>query len=277
MTPLPHRPLGIHTWFGLRVPYLERLSMIRAAGFEAVSVWWEEDREGARELRERVPGAVRDVGLVLDHLHVPYRGCDDLWSSDGEKRRAMVSRHLGWVEDCARHKVPTMVMHATLSTRAERDVDAGLGSFAALAERAGVLGVTVAVENTREPEPIGAVLAAIDAPALAFCYDVSHDHLYSAGPRALLRDWGHRLATTHFSDTDLRLDRHWLPGEGAIDFGAVADEFPAAYGGPILLEVVARDRAQGPEAFLTQAFAAATWLADRLNRGVPVETDGAGA
>ncbi|MEX2016318.1 MAG: hypothetical protein WD873_06735, partial [Candidatus Hydrogenedentales bacterium] len=136
-SPLPHPPLGIHTWFGLRVPYVERLGMIRAAGFGAVSVWWEEDRDGARELRERVPGAVRDAGLVLDHLHVPYRGCDDLWSSDGNARRAMVSRHLGWIEDCARHGVPTMVMHATLSTRAARDMDAGLKSFGALAERAG--------------------------------------------------------------------------------------------------------------------------------------------
>lgn len=272
-TPLPHRPLSIHTWFGLRVPYLERLRIIRAAGFEAVSVWWEEDRDGAWELRERVPGAVRDAGLVLDHLHVPYRGCDALWSRDGDVRRAMLARHLGWIEDCARHGVPTMVMHATLSTRAERDVDAGLESFGALAERAGGLGVTVAIENTREAAPIAAVLAA--CPALAFCYDVSHDHLYSASPRGLLRDWGHRLATTHFSDTDLRLDRHWLPGEGAIDFGAVADEFPAAYGGPLLLEVVARDRSQAPEAFLGQAFAAGTRLAAMLNEGVGVETDGA--
>ena len=57
--------------------------MIRDAGFGATALWWGEDSDRARELRAIVPDLVRNAGLFIDNIHVPYQGCNELWVTDG--------------------------------------------------------------------------------------------------------------------------------------------------------------------------------------------------
>lgn len=251
---------GICAWFGVRVPFVDRMRLIRAAGFEATALWWEEDRPEARRLRHRAPDIVRDAGLYLDNFHAPYRGCNRLWSDNESDRAEAVTEHAGWLADCARHGVPVLVMHVTLGNSLPPPTDAGIDSLRRIVDAAEDRGVTVAVENTRSVPHLDAVLEAIDSPCLGLCYDSSHDHLYSDCPGALLDRRGHRLTTTHWSDTDGRRDRHWLPGEGVLEFEALNERVPTAYSGVHLLEVVAQDKNESPEPFLARAFEALTKL-----------------
>lgn len=217
--------------------------MMRDAGFEATALWWEEDDARLRGLRDKAVEMVRTAGLLLDNIHVPYRRCACLWGRDNAERLEVVERHLRWVEDCARHEVPGLVMHVSGSVRTELDLDQGLDSLRRVVERAEDRGVTVALENTRSTAPLDWLFMNIDSPALTLCYDSSHDQLYGEAMGALLNRWGDRLAVVHLSDTDGRLDRHWLPGEGVIDFGALfATPALAAFRGACLLEVVPRER-----------------------------------
>lgn len=49
----------------------ERLHLIKEAGFDAVSAWWE-DEEGTPGIKkEHFPTLARDSGLILENIHVP--------------------------------------------------------------------------------------------------------------------------------------------------------------------------------------------------------------
>lgn len=264
--PKPAHALGIYAGFGFfDVPFADRLSMIRDAGFDATALWWEEDRAEIRRMRHLAPDMVRKAGLYLDNIHVPYKGCNALWSPDPDERAACVARHTAWVEDCARHGIPTMVMHVSLGRTPPPVEEQGVESFHRIVDAAEDAGVNIAIENTRSNAHLETLLDTISSPALGLCFDTSHDALYSATPLALLRDWGHRLHTTHLSDIDGRRDRHWIPGEGSIDFEGVAAHFPLdSYRGAMMLEVKADRGEPNAPSYLSRAYRAAQALSDVL-------------
>ncbi len=232
--------------------------MIRDAGFEATSLWWEEENEPRRRLRHLVPDMVRRIGLHIDNIHVPYAGCNDLWSENDETRDSMVKRHLGWVEDCARHDVDLLVMHVTQGTGTPPPNPSGTDSLRRIVDAGERAGVTIVIENTRSPAHIDWLLERIPSASLGLCYDSSHDWLYSPEPGALLRRWGPRVVTTHLSDTDGRRDQHWLPAHGVVDFKLLSEATAwNGYTGCYLLEVVPKDRGQSAPEFLADAMRAA--------------------
>jgi sugar phosphate isomerase/epimerase len=267
LSALPVKPpqLGLYAWFGLPVPILDRIAMIRDAGFESTALWWEEDDERRRRLRHLVPDLVRRSGLHIDNLHAPYAGCNTLWSANPIDREAMVHRHIGWVEDCGRHDVDTLVMHVTQGTGTPPPNTFGLDSLRRIVEAGEASGVTIAIENTRSAIHIEWLLERIPSPRLGLCYDSSHDWLYSETPGDLLLRWGSRIVATHFSDTDGRRDQHWLPQLGVIDFHTIRSAGPwPTFGGCFMLEVVPKDRKQSAADFLHDAYHAAQRLASDL-------------
>jgi len=249
------RLLGMHIAYARGLEFHERVRLLRAAGFEATTLWWDTQDTRRKELRELAPGIIRAAGLEIDHFHVPYRACNALWSADAAPRVAALDQHRAWIEDCARHQVRVMVMHAVQGNAPDAVAEQGIESFGRLAAVAESLGITIALENTRRPELIDLLLEALPGPGLGLCYDCSHDALHSAEPLTLPRRWGTRLAALHLSDTDGRRDHHWLPGEGTLDFAAIGAACPASFQGALMLEAVPRDRAQAPAAFLADAHA----------------------
>ncbi|MDD5704978.1 MAG: sugar phosphate isomerase/epimerase [Kiritimatiellae bacterium] len=137
-----------------------------------------------------------------------------------------------------------------------------------LARRAEELGVLLAIENTRSPHHIDAVLSAIGSDHLGLCYDSSHDFISGHSPCALLKKWGGRLMTTHLSDNNGINDDHYLPGDGRIDWDVVEDAFPKTnYSGALLLEVVPRmGDGMKPEQFVRAAFSRAELLREKIGQ-----------
>jgi sugar phosphate isomerase/epimerase len=277
-----HAPLapGIFAWFGIPIPFADRLKMIRDAGFEATSIWWEEEDETHRRRRHLMPEAVRRAGLELDNIHVPFKGCNALWSPHTEERLAAVDQHRRWLRDCAAHGIPLMVMHAigNLSgtgldgtphaASASPAFARGLDSLRRIADEAAACGVTAAIENTRGTRHLEALLDAINTPSIGLCYDNGHDLVFSEEPVHILRSLGPRLAAVHFSDNDGRMDRHWLPGEGRADFAALQQAYDwRRFKGPLMLEAVLRDRKEHPGAFLERARLAAEHVKTMLLAG----------
>jgi sugar phosphate isomerase/epimerase len=258
-------PLAIFAWFGIYVPFPERMTMIKDAGFDATSLWWEEADERRRNLRHRMPEIVRDAGLAIDHIHVPFLCSNDLWTDSDRCREDAVHIHTAWLRDCAEHDVDCMVMHVTRAASPPPPTQEGIDSLRRIVDEGENYGVTVAIENTRSNAHIDALLEAIDSPRLGLCYDSSHDHLYCPDAPALWERRQDRVVTTHFCDTDGKRDQHWLPGAGVIDF-------KEAYGGSvatdadyrILLEVVPAERETIAEAFLAEAHAAGRELCKSL-------------
>lgn len=251
---------AIHLWFGYPVPLSERLRLIRAAGFTAVSLWWEGRHQVPR--LHLLPDLVRAADLRVSNLHVPFRDANALWADDTARREPVVARHLVWVEDCACHGIDMLVMHLVSGgERLPAPNAAGLDSLGRIVAAAEARGVTIAVENTRRPDYLTAVLEAIPSPRLGLCFDTAHDRLWSPEPVALPRRWRDRLALLHCADTEGRMDRHLLPGDGIVDWPSVAAAIPDNYAGDLLLEVMPYGTpGLSAEEFLAEAYRRAAWV-----------------
>src|SRR5205823_7723666 len=103
-------------------------------------------------------------------------------------------------------------------------------ALAELDEAAHERGVTLMVENLRDPfgtpEGLAPLLAA--APRARFHLDVGHAHLGGDRLRALLAAFGDRLGHVHVSDNFGIDDLHLPLGAGSIDWRAAAGSLRAA-------------------------------------------------
>jgi sugar phosphate isomerase/epimerase len=233
---------GIFAWFGYRLHMKQRASLIKDAGFDTISLWWGEEEKANTGSLHDLPAIIRDNGLKIDNIHVPFEGCNDFWSGSEGIRQNIFERHLAWIDDCARHKIPKIVMHLTQGPNPPMPNETGLSIIKQLVKAAEDKNVILAVENVQRTEHLDFVFSKIDSPHLAFCYDSSHDFLWSRQPCELLRKWAGRLVTTHFSDNDGQEDQHWLPNTGTVDWQKIGRSFPIeTYAGPLLLEVLPRE------------------------------------
>ncbi|PCJ62467.1 MAG: sugar phosphate isomerase [Candidatus Hydrogenedentota bacterium] len=259
-----HR-IGIHAGLGFHVPFQERIHLFHDAGFDTISLWWEERHERARELRHLAPDMIRNTGLYIDNIHVPYYCCNDLWSEDSVTRKYALDLHLSWIDDAARHHIPIMVMHVTMGIKPSPPTSTGLDSFQALTDHAENQGVVLAIENTRSDAHVAWLLDQIPSPALGLCFDTSHSHLWGDDPLHLLSRYGSRLITTHLSDTDGKRDQHWVPGRGVVAFDQVAHQLNSLqYTGTILLEITHREENGDFKTFLLDARNKASEIAQSI-------------
>lgn len=72
--------------------------------------------------------------------------------------------------------------------------------------------------------------------SLRVCFDTNH--LLTEDPIHFIEAVGEKIVTLHVSDYDFINERHWLPGEGKIDWQALLNALKkAGYKGPWLYEV----------------------------------------
>jgi len=259
--------LGIFVWFGYRLHMAQRTLLIKDAGFDVVSLWWGEEEKANTGSLHDLPAIVRDRGLAIDYVHVPFEGCNNFWSDSESDRQNMLDKHLAWIDDCARHEIPKMVMHLTQGPNPPSPNESGLTVIKQLVEAAEDRNVILAVENIQCVERLEFVFSRIDSPYLAFCYDSSHDFLWSPQPCEILNKWAGRLVTVHFSDNDGQEDRHWLPGTGTVDWQNIGRSFPVeTYTGPLLLELLPEQNGpkRSAEEFVTAAYESACSVAEIL-------------
>lgn len=261
-------PLGMSVWFGYEMPMKERLAFIKAAGFDSTCVWWGDEEELCRTGRKHViADMIRQSGLIFDNAHVPFQGANELWSDDAGVRRGAVDRHVRWIEEVAGQGVSLMVMHPVHGPSVPPPSESGVRSMRSIAEAGEDFGVRVAVENTSRLDHLSLIMAEVRSPDLRFCFDSSHDGLWSPPGADLLSKLGDRLLVTHVADNDGVGDTHWLPGEGVVDWRRFAAQFPAdTYSGSLMLEAYRRgqDDGRSPREFLASAHQRVSWVAQMI-------------
>lgn len=254
-----HNKLGIFSWFGFVLPLPERLRLIKQAGFDAVSLWWE-DEQGLKVVKkDDFTALVDDSGLIFENIHAPFNNTNDLWNENKTARNKIIKKHLNWLEDCAKYNIPLMVMHVTEGDNAAAPNKYGIESMLCLVRFAENVGVKIAIENTRREDNISIILNEILSEHLGFCFDSSHANLYSDKGENLLKCFSHRLTATHLSDNDGIKDRHWLPGNGIIEWKTIISSFAInRYENNLTLEVCANqdEMKDQPEQFLNKAIMA---------------------
>ena len=260
---------GMFSWFGYPMPFEDRLELIKGAGFSATGFWLgpEEELVGKGKV-DLLPGLIRSRGLFLDYVHAPDIGCNDVWAKLDSKREEWMRTYRSYVDLCKRHSVPLLVMHMSQSKgeQPEGPSAKGISAIMDLVKVAENSDVKIAIENTMQPALLDLIFPQIQSRHLGFCYDTSHDFLYSPKPGALLARWGQRLMATHLGDNDGIHDRHWLPGLGVLSWKEITRWFPfTTYQGFLTLEVFPKDHENEPASgFMASAYESIQWLYDAL-------------
>lgn len=196
---------------------------VEVADFFEVAMWQGDWRGAAREWAEALRG--------FPHPRALHGAFIDLapGATEPEVVAFARTRHRQSLEVAATLGCDLMVVHSAFPQRdpmpGQRAALAGrlADYFAALAADAAAHGVALAIENIQDarPEPLVALVRAIDAPNVGLSLDVGHAHLYSS----LALDawvWGMQpyLRHCHLHDNDGVHDRHWPLGDGTMTFRA---------------------------------------------------------
>lgn len=186
-------------------------------------------------------------GVRAATVHCPFGGGIDISSLDDAVSRAgldVLDRCLDLAEAFA---VPMLVVHASaepISDDARPDrLRRARSSLSSIAGRCRKANIRVAVEllprtclgNT--VEELNRLLADLPSDLFGVCLDVNHlMDRYAELPGAV-RDLGDRLLTLHLSDYDGVDEKHWMPGEGVIDWrGFLSALQDIGYAGPFNYE-----------------------------------------
>ncbi|MCI8553491.1 MAG: sugar phosphate isomerase/epimerase [Clostridiales bacterium] len=253
------RPLGLYLWFGYELPPERSLSLIRAAGFDAVMLWW--GRYGSAPAPWKQAEEARRLGLSVASAHFPDDSCNALWLSGGEGEERL-SRLLAALTECAGVGVDTLVFHLTDGAAAPPLSSIGLSRLQTAVEAARRCGVRLAFENLRYPWHLEEVLDRFPEEHAGLCYDSGHAF---SSPRPLLLPgrFRRRLLALHLHDNDGGSDQHLLPFDGSGDWAAVMRMLrESGYTGPLCLEAQAQvyESALDAPAFLARAYRAAARL-----------------
>lgn len=212
---------GIFNWFGYILPIEERIRLIKEAGYEYVMLWWEDETYPDFRDKNHFAKLVKNCGLKLDNVHLPYDEVNLLWSDNIEERKKYTDKLIKWMNECKKSGVDTVVTHTTDKNNLEFKYSAGYDSFYEILKEAENIKLKVALENTQMFHYTDFILTELESDYLGFCYDSSHDFVNGESFGDILNKWRHRLLCVHLSDNDGLKDRHWIPGKGHVDWPRV--------------------------------------------------------
>lgn len=185
-------------------------------------------------------------GVTLWSVHLPFSPFSllDPSSTDEDKRIYTVNRFRQLMTAAAKAGAERFVVHASAEPIPDDERPARMAqakkSMAELAGIAAGLGAVVCVEDlprTCLGHDSAELLELLSAdPRLVCCLDTNH--LLTEELPHFIAAVGGRIATLHVSDYDNVNERHWLPGEGVINWSAVLDALEAVgYRGPWMYEI----------------------------------------
>lgn len=208
-----------------------------------------------------------EYGLRLNSFHLRFSPFSvvNITSMDASIRLATLEYQKDFIRRGADVGIPIYVIHPSDEPIAD-DIRPTKIAYAKeclsdLAEFAAQCGVTVAVEDLPRTclgncsSELLDIISVDDR--LRICFDTNH--MLSEPLDDFLRACAHKIVTTHVSDYDFLNERHWLPGEGDVDWKNLFDTFDeVGYKGPILyelscgkeLESINREREITPEDFV---------------------------
>lgn len=188
-----------------------------------------------------------DAGVTIRSYHLPFWPDCNLASASREEREATISAHAELISRGTAHGVRIYTVHpgAEPVDDGERRecIECAKDSLCRLAEIADRAGAVLAVEDLPRSCPghnTEEMLEILSCDArLKSCLDTNHilyEPLYD-----YIRAVGDRLIGTHISDYDLVSERHYMPGEGLVDWQKVVKLLEeVGYTGPWLYEINCR-------------------------------------
>lgn len=212
-----------------------------ANGITEMELSYKNDYYDSLDFRE-VRRMADENGVNLHSLHLPFDRELDI--SSPEFGDSTVNVHKGLIKRATEIGIKLFVLHPS----AEPIDNSERADFMArskeklklLADYADSYGAVIAVENlprTCLGRNVDEMLELISADEkLRVCFDTNH--LLSGDPIEFIKILSDKIVTTHVSDYDFVNERHWLPGEGKLDWHDVYNALlSSGYNGTWLYEI----------------------------------------
>lgn len=182
--------------------------------------------------------------INLWSFHLPFWPFSEIDISKPELAEYSVEYLKGYIEKGSKIGIDKYVIHASGEPIDEADrgvrMQTAKKSLKALCEYASTFGSTIIVENLprtclgRDSSDILELLSTDDR--LKACFDTNH--LLKENSSEFIKAVGDKIVTTHVSDYDFKDERHWLPGEGKIDWQKMINDLKSVgYTGVWLYEI----------------------------------------
>lgn len=240
--PCPGRPSS--TSFNYDVPVHAQLPLIAEAGFSYVSLG--ENEPHARYLSPAGRAELQDLldrfALQLDTIHGPRADLPD-----------RVDRLIATAEAAADLGAPVVVFHGG---------PFGFGDVELPTRLEHLLQVCQALDRIAAATGVVFALDRLDPRHFGLCYDSANDQIGGPRPFALITALRDRIVAVHLSDRVRDFVDHVPPGDGFIDWAALAEDLKAStFRGPLCLEVMmTHAEEKDVRRFLYRAHQRARWL-----------------
>lgn len=210
----------------------EMFKQMHAVGISAMEVSMAAD--GYKDINYKELEALsRKYGVELWSYHLPFHPFSEIDPSslDGEIRKHTIEYFTELIQKGSDIGIDKFVVHPSGERiydeeRADR-MKYSMESMDKLAEIAYQNGACIAVEDLprtclgNTAEEILQLISVNDK--LRVCFDTNH--LLKEDPIHFMDKVGDKIITVHISDFDFVNERHWLPGEGKIDWKAFMEKF----------------------------------------------------
>ena len=223
----------------------DNLKKMKAAGIDSVEISLGRDLSLALDYSELKKSA-DEAGIELWSFHLPFMPFAeiDVSSTDETVRAYSISMLSDMIKKAADIGIKLFVIHPSgepiEDSVREARMSAAKKSLAELSALASSLGATLCVENLprtclgRDSSEILELLSADSS--LRVCFDTNH--LLEEEISDFIGAVGDKIATVHVSDYDKLNERHWLSGEGVIDWQRLYSELlSVGYSGAWLYEL----------------------------------------
>lgn len=215
----------------------------RDAGIGAMEISTAYDKYAALDYGQ-IGAWAKEYGIILWSFHLPFGPFEEIDLSRPDLWEKSLAYFETLIQKATAIGIRFFIVHPSGEPITEEDRTARLHcakrSLAELAEIAAAYGAVIAVENLprtclgRNSDDILELISA--HPALKVCFDTNH--LLGEDPVEFVQKVGKHFITMHVSDYDFLNERHWLPGEGKLDWQALLAALEAVgYSGPWLYEV----------------------------------------
>jgi len=214
----------------------------------AAGVRWCEVVPGIEGLERAVAfgQALKGTSMHVWSLHAPFGGAANIASADEQVRSGALSITRRACDVAAALGAHVVVVHPGAEPVAEAERAATLArsrdGLAELSRYCAALKLRMAVEFLPRTCPgntaaeLAYLLADLDPGVAGVCLDLNHANL-GQDLNENVRILGGRIITLHVSDNDGVDERHWLPGQGVVDYrGAIEALYDCGYHGPFLYE-----------------------------------------
>lgn len=233
---------------------VETLKQYKACGIDGIEISLRWDLFADLDLPQTAANA-KEADIEICSLHLPFSHKINIALLDEEQRRAAIDYHRKSIAAASAVGIHRFVLHPSSEPIEDSDRPKAMQfakeALAELAEWADQHGSVICVEDLprtclgRTADEMLELLSADDRLRVSF--DVNHLLTSNGSTHAeCVQKLGNKIVTLHLSDYDFIDERHFLPGNGLINWNEVITLLEEAdYNGPFMYEV-SQTNAPGP-------------------------------